>query len=264
MKLKSTPIAAERFKLDEGTGEFTGYAAVFNVRDHGGDVVMPGAFKRTIAERLPQGLIKVFRNHRDPTGMPVEMREDNFGLWVHGKLELGLAAARDMLAEMKSGLMSHMSFAYDVVKSERGEDASGRPILKLLDVELYEFGGVYWPMNDAARIESVKAIREALGTSPVDLTLPDAVALLKSAVAVLEQSGRFTETERQQVKDAQRDLGLLNRTLAGLPRTREDLAAAPEAPEQKTVLDLDPLLPEVTSIAGALANLRSAVESVSA
>ena len=251
MKLKSTPIAAERFKVDEGTGEFAGYISVFNVRDHGGDVVMPGAFSRTIAERLPQKLIKVFRNHRDPVGMPLELREDDHGLWMRAQLNLQKAVGRETLTELKSGELSHMSFAYDVVRADSGEDTSGRRIYKLHELELYEGGPVYWPMNDAARIESVKAIREALGTSPVDLTLPDAVSLLKSSVAALEQSGRFTETERQQVKEALRDLGSLTRSLSGLPRTREDLAAAPEAPEQKTA----PL--DLSGVMAALNQLRS-------
>lgn len=254
MRLKSIPVAPESFKVDGETGEFTGYASVFGVRDHGGDVVMPGAFRRTIAERHPQKLIKVFRNHRDPVGMPIDLREDDFGLFVHGRIETTLPAGRETVAELRSGLLAHMSFAYDVVKADRGEDTSGRPVYMLRDLELYEVGPVYWPMNDAARIESVKAIREALGTSPVGLTLPEAVAMLKSRVSALEHSDAITDTERQHVKDALRDLGTLTRSLSAIPRTREGEppAAAPEAPEQKTV----PL--DLSGVLAALNQLRSA------
>lgn len=253
MLLKSTPLAADSFKLDGESGVFTGYASIFGNRDHGGDVVERGAFARTLAERQPQKLIKVFRNHRDPVGMPLEMREDETGLWVRGQLNLDKPAGRETLAELKSGELSHMSFAYDVVKAERGEDSTGRPITKLLDLELYEVGPVYWPMNDAARIESVKSIREALGTSPVGLALSDAVAILRQKVAALEESGAISDAERQQVKEALRDLGLLTRTLSGIPRTREESpAAAPEAPEQKTATPLD-----LSRFAAALNQLRS-------
>jgi HK97 family phage prohead protease len=250
-KLKSIPVAPEKFKLDGESGEFEGYASVFGVRDHGGDVVERPAFDRTIAERLPQKLIKIFRNHHDPVGMPIVLRPDDYGLFVHGKVDVSLPKGRETIAEMKSGLLSHMSFAYDVVRAERGEDASGRAIYRLLDLELYEVGPVYWPMNDAARIESVKAIREVLGTSPVELTLADAVLLLKSRVDLLEKS-EITDRERLEVKDAQRVLGSVTRTLAALPRTREDLAAAPEPTEQKTAsLDL-------SGVMAALETLRSA------
>lgn len=253
MLLKSLPIAPDAFKVDGDTGQFTGYASVFGNRDHGGDVVMAGAFSRTIGERFGAKLIKVFRNHRDPVGMPLELREDERGLFVHGQLNLDKPIGRETLAELKSGELSHMSFAYDVVRSERGEDSTGRPVMKLLDLELYEVGPVYWPMNEAARIESVKSIREALGTSPVGLTLPNVVSLLRSSVAELEQKGEVTDEQRQQIKDALRDLGPLTRTLSGIPRTREESpAAAPEAPEQKKAPPLD-----LSSLAAALNQLRS-------
>ena len=41
-------VAAEWKAADDtGNGELSGYLSVFNVLDQGGDVVVPGAFKRT-------------------------------------------------------------------------------------------------------------------------------------------------------------------------------------------------------------------------
>lgn len=255
MRLKSIP--ATEFKVDGEAGVFEGYASIFGNRDRGGDVVVKGAFSRTISERLPQKLIKVFRDHRDPVGMPLEIREDDRGLFVRGQLNLDKQVGRETLAELKSGELAHMSFAYDVVRDEVDRDTDTR---KLLELTLYEFGPVRWPMNDAARVESVKAIREALGTSPTALTLPDAMAFLKSAISTLDTQGDLNTEERRWIESAKSDLGRYLRTLSALPRTREESpAAAPEAPEQSKA---DRVPPDLSGIAAVITQLRSEVASL--
>jgi hypothetical protein len=250
MQLKSIP--ATDFKLDGETGIFEGYASTFGNRDAGGDIVMPGAFDRTIKERLPQKLIKVYRNHTDSAGMPLEMREDGRGLWVRAQLNMDKQVGRETYAELKSGELAHMSFAYNVVRDELDHETNTR---KLHELTLYEFGPVAWPMNDQARVSAVKAIRESLGTSPTALTLPDAMAAMKSVVLALEAKGELSTEEREWIKSAKADIGVHLRTLSALPRTREvPPAAAPEDPEQ-TKVALAAL--DFSGVMAALHNLRS-------
>ena len=52
-----------------------GYASTFGNRDLVGDIVVAGAFKKTLSERKP----KVFYNHMYPI-VQVEIREDSKGL----------------------------------------------------------------------------------------------------------------------------------------------------------------------------------------
>lgn len=61
------------FKNDAGNGEFEGYASRFNIEDQGGDIVVPGAFRRTLRARGVGGVKLLFQH--DARGRPLG-RED--------------------------------------------------------------------------------------------------------------------------------------------------------------------------------------------
>ena len=52
------------------TGEFSGYASTFGNEDLGRDVVLPGAFTKSLAQR-PAAKVKMLRSHdqTDPIGI---------------------------------------------------------------------------------------------------------------------------------------------------------------------------------------------------
>ena len=88
MKLQTIDAFEIKFAGDETTGEFTGYAAVFGEPDSFGDVVEPGAFKRSLTEHKSQGTQPaMFWQHRqdEPIGVWQEMSEDGRGLKVRGQ-----------------------------------------------------------------------------------------------------------------------------------------------------------------------------------
>lgn len=105
------PIAVKA--IDESR-EFSGYASVFGVVDSYTDVVIKGAFTRTLAERRPALLWQ-----HDPTvpiGVWEEMREDETGLFVRGRLA-DTVAGRDAYELLKLGALSGLSIGYRTVKS---------------------------------------------------------------------------------------------------------------------------------------------------
>jgi phage head maturation protease len=61
MERKDNPLAQCQIKNldDKFTGEFEGYASVFNSTDAVNDTILPGAFKQSISETMP----KMFVNH---------------------------------------------------------------------------------------------------------------------------------------------------------------------------------------------------------
>jgi HK97 family phage prohead protease len=202
--------------------EFTGWASIFGNRDHHGHVMMPGAFANTISQRLPQKLIKVFRDHWELVGMPIEIREEDRGLYVHCRLD-DTDDGRDTYSQLKSGSLAHMSFGFDVTASHPGEDEDGRDTLYIDEVRLWEVSPVVWPANDQARIEQVKARREARGIPLPSLAAPDlsvTMQHLKSAVEALSARDALTTEEEAIRKDALSTLGGLTRTLSALPRSR--------------------------------------------
>ncbi|MFM2423251.1 MAG: hypothetical protein RL291_1781, partial [Pseudomonadota bacterium] len=62
-----------------------GYAALFNHPDLSNDIIAPGAFSRSLAEKGVHS-IKLLLHHdpKRPVGVWDEMREDHRGLYVRG------------------------------------------------------------------------------------------------------------------------------------------------------------------------------------
>jgi len=141
-------------RLEGENGIFEGYAATFGDIDSYGSRIMPGAFTKTLAERADK--IKVLHNHDQdsPIGMPLEMREDNKGLWVRAQLTLGVQKADEAFLLMKSGAFDAMSIGFSV---PRGKDKIVDGVREIFEVKLFEFSPVTFPANEQAQIQSVRA-----------------------------------------------------------------------------------------------------------
>jgi HK97 family phage prohead protease len=153
MRLNYQSFEAE-FKANKRKRVIEGYASTFGNVDLGKDVVVQGAFEKTLQERLPKKQIKMLYGHRDPLGMPVMMKEDSRGLYVEGKVsetQLG----NDTLALIEDEVINAMSIGYRTVKHEM-DNESGIRYLK--ELKLYEFSPVVFPMNEEARISGVKSM----------------------------------------------------------------------------------------------------------
>ncbi len=160
-------------------GAFEGYASVFGNRDGGGDIVEPGAFAKTLRERTPRG-VKMLADH-DPTkriGVWEEMREDDKGLFVKGRLLVEKSIGKEAHIDLKAGALDGMSIGYRV----KSDAYDGRRRARLLkEVDLLEVSLVSFPMNEAARVTSVKSLR------------PDDIREIEAA---LRDAG-FSQTERK-------------------------------------------------------------------
>jgi len=144
-----------KFKLKSLTedGEFEGYASVFGVKDEVDDIVMKGAFKKTLQEKKRFPLLA---HHKIDTVIGyVEAEEDEYGLKVKGKLELGIQAAKEMYLLLKNKIISGLSIGYKVIKQEW--DKSGT-IRLLKELKLYEVSLVTFPANTFAEVTDVKAV----------------------------------------------------------------------------------------------------------
>ena len=149
------------------TGAFEGYASVFDRIDRGRDIVLKGAFARSIAERGARG-VKLLWQHdpSEPIGVLDRVAEDGRGLHVTGRLLLGLKRAREAYALLQAGALDGLSIGFRTILADR-EAKSGARVLK--DVDLWEVSLVTFPMQDAARITLFKNApapeRDAWGTA---------------------------------------------------------------------------------------------------
>ena len=106
MRTKQGAAVLELKKLGED-GTFSGYGSIFGNTDSYGDIVMPGAFATSLADHRRRGSRpKMFWQHdpREPIGSWVDLSEDGKGLWVEGRLNMGVqrAAARNRMASARS------------------------------------------------------------------------------------------------------------------------------------------------------------------
>jgi HK97 family phage prohead protease len=158
-------VPLEMKELDE-SGNFMGYASVFNNLDRHRDIMMPGAFEKTL--KKSKGVIPILADH-DPykqIGWNTEASEDSKGLKVVGKLNLDiqLAKERHSLAKQAKevGASSGLSIGYITKESVWNEDKKTR---SLNEVDLWEYSFVTFPANTRATVMRVKSIMENLGLS---------------------------------------------------------------------------------------------------
>ena len=127
---------------------FAGYAALFGKRDAGRDLVQPGAFARTLAERR-EPLPLFWQHHPDQRiGWVETAAEDDRGLRVIATIDNPAGGAA---AALKRGAVTGLSFGYRARQFTR--HAAGRD---LTDVDLFEVSLVTHPMQHGARVHLIK------------------------------------------------------------------------------------------------------------
>jgi len=135
--------------------EFVGHGSMFNNIDLGGDVVMPGAFKRSLAQhRKADSLPQMFWMH-DPSrvlGKWTDMGEDEDGLVVKGVLA-DTPLGNEIHTLLKMDAVKGLSIGYSTV--DQDYDADGNRLLK--EVELWEVSVVSLPMNPLAQVAHAKS-----------------------------------------------------------------------------------------------------------
>lgn len=126
---------------------FAGYAALFDRRDAGRDMIRAGAFARTLADRR-EPLPLLWQHRADlRIGWIEQVAEDERGLRVMAAIDNpdgGAACA------LKRGEVNGLSFGYRARRFRR--DVAGR---ELLDVDLFEVSLVTHPMQHGARVHLV-------------------------------------------------------------------------------------------------------------
>jgi HK97 family phage prohead protease len=145
---------------DEKTGIVTGYASIFGNIDSDKDMIMPGAFTKTIAERgpgTPKPRIKHLWQHDSwqPIGVPVMMKEDERGLYFETKFGSD-QFSQDKLKQHIDGIITELSIGYNTIKKEDSKDDKGIEFRKLTELKLWEYSSVTWGANSLTEIVSAK------------------------------------------------------------------------------------------------------------
>src|SRR5258708_14546120 len=199
-----------------GSGELDGYASVFGNVDADGDVVLPGAFKKTLAERnwSTQPLPLIADHELSTEGVIGSVRqaaEDTLGLRVRAGFS-STAKAQDIRTKMIEGHLKGMSFTYQAVKHPTGQ-VSGKSAPLLAELKLFEVTVTPVPMNALAM-----ASAEAAMTSASVNDLPD------SDFAYIEPGGTKDDSGKTPPRS------LRHFPVHDAAHVRNALARAPQSP----------------------------------
>lgn len=150
-EVKFAPVDLQTVEAD---GTFSGYASVFGQVDLGQDLVMPGAFRDSLAERGARGVKLLFQHDpNEPIGVWLELAEDARGLFAKGRLMPEVTRAREVLSLMRAGALDGLSIGFRTVQG-RTDPASG--VRRLDKIDLWEISIVTFPMLPQARVSAVK------------------------------------------------------------------------------------------------------------
>lgn len=143
-------------KAIEDDGRFSGYGSIFGNKDSHGEVVMEGAFGKSLAAHRTKGSRpKMFWQHDTgkPIGKWLEYAEDAKGLYLEGQLNMGVQQGREAHALLKAGDIDGLSIGYRVVAAENDSKAK---VIRLKELNLMEVSIVSLGSNELALIDDVK------------------------------------------------------------------------------------------------------------
>ena len=147
----------EKFRIkaedeDDKYGYISGYASTFGNVDSVGDKVAKGAFAISIATKMPKMLWQ--HDRWQPIGSWTDAKEDDYGLWVQGRILKTVPQGLTAFNLLKEEAISGLSIGYRVQDYEYDNDTG---IYTLKQVNLLEVSIVTFPANELAEVANVKS-----------------------------------------------------------------------------------------------------------
>lgn len=142
--------------VDEKKGIVTGYFSAFGNVDSDGDIMMPGAFTKSIEDHGPTSQrprIKHLLNHNpsQPLGVITSLKEDNYGLYYESKVGTH-TLGKDFLKMVDSGLVSEHSIGFKTIREGKSGEAN-----LIHEVKLYEGSSLTgWGANEMTPLTGIK------------------------------------------------------------------------------------------------------------
>lgn len=204
--------------VDEAKGIVTGYFSIFGNKDSDGDIIMSGAFRKSIQENGPESsrpriLHLLQHDVWRPLAKPHVLREDEKGLYFESKIS-DTSYGRDTIKLYQDGVLTEHSIGFNIVKHERDENTD---TTKLTELKLWEGSTVSWGANMMALVSEVKS----MGNKEVFDILLKKMTALERAV-----KGSYTDdTARQleiELKQIQQIIKSLSDTEPIITQTKEE------------------------------------------
>ena len=162
----------------EQYGVFEGYGSMFGNTDLGNDVIEKGAFRESLMNRPPEKVKLLYQHKSDmPIGVFDEIREDENGLYVKGRLALKTKAGAEAYELLKMGALDGLSIGFKTDPKNVSYEERGK-VRRIKKVDLMEVSLVTFPMNPKATVRLVKG--EDISIREWEKGLRDAFQLSRS------------------------------------------------------------------------------------
>ena len=126
----------------------TGYFSTFDFKDSDGDVIVAGAFKKTLRESGPNGKNRIYHlwQHWSDSilGKPYVLKEDKQGLYFETAISK-TTIGTDTLTLYNDGVLNEHSIGFNIVKQEEDREAK---VNVIKEVKLWEGSVVTWGANE--------------------------------------------------------------------------------------------------------------------
>lgn len=182
--------------FDQNKGLVTFYFADFNTRDSDNDIIVPGAYKKTIEEHRSR--LKHFYNHNPEKvpGVIVRIEEDTKGAFATSQLaksDLG----RNTLIEYESGIITEHSQGFNTMLEEF-DTMAGVNMIK--EIRLWEVSSLtHWGANENTPMVDVK-------------NLKDPIKMFESLNYILHKSN-ITDERGAELNELYNELGVFIKSL---------------------------------------------------
>lgn len=131
---------------------FEGYASVFNtlIAAHVPTIIERGAFKKTITEQWDRVVILWQHNSDEPIGRPLELREDERGLFLRAQLS-STPRGQEAAQLLRDGVVTEMSIGFDPIDYT----IAANGVRHITELRLWEVSLVTFAANAEAKITQV-------------------------------------------------------------------------------------------------------------
>ena len=207
-------------QVEKEKSTVAGIASVMNVIDSDNEMIMPGAFSKTLSERgvsSPQPRIKHLWQHsvREPIGVPQKLEEKEMKL-SDGEMRPVLyfeslfgkdTNSQDKLQMHDDGLVTEFSIGFEVIKWEKATDDMEREFTKLTELKLWEYSSVTWGANALTEIVEVKSQHKSREDLLSELNdRQDALIKALRGSTYSDDNKEYFEIELKQIQEVQNSL----------------------------------------------------------
>lgn len=138
----------------------TGYFSSFDNVDSDGDVILRGAFERTLRERGPEGKNQIMHLWQHdpyrPIGKPSVIKEDDKGLYFETYMP-ETTLGNDTLKLYEAGIINEHSIGFRIINSDQATRA-GKEVQEIKEIMLWEGSSVTWGANEKTPATGIKSV----------------------------------------------------------------------------------------------------------